>query len=322
MVSTYKYKYFEKNIKESHTFIFKNLEIKQYFQKILKNQGLNLHSHKLNFSESTLNLFMSIYETEQASIILKKKQSNTRKKINILKKKLIVLQKIIKKYYIKKQIKNIKLNKVKISKLYTICLKKLYLLSKHSIKYIDKSNKISNEQLLENLSLFTNYKFNLSLKVKQINSITLINDPVKKLNNKNAASNKQTKQILMKLKKFERNLFFKEGRHVFIASITQHNTANLLSNFISKQLRTLKRQNFFFSFLKESLSTIITLKFSKIKGIKILIKGRLNNAARSKNIIISLGKISLITAKTKIDYAESTAFTSNGTLGVKVWVCN
>ena len=126
----------------------------------------------------------------------------------------------------------------------------------------------------------------------------------------------------MKLKKFERNLFFKEGRHVFIASITQHNTANLLANFISKQLRTLKRQNFFFSFLKESLSTIMTLKFSKIKGIKILIKGRLNNAARSKNIIINLGKISLIAAKTKIDYAESTAFTSNGTLGVKVWICN
>jgi len=62
-------------------------------------------------------------------------------------------------------------------------------------------------------------------------------------------------------------------------------------------------------------------KLSKVQGIKILIAGRLNNAARSRNKIIKIGKISLLEINSKIDYSETTAFTSNGTFGVKVWIC-
>ena len=60
---------------------------------------------------------------------------------------------------------------------------------------------------------------------------------------------------------------------------------------------------------------------SKIKGIKILIKGRLNNAARSRNQYIKIGTIPLITKSRDIDYSESTAFTpTTGTIGVKIWI--
>ena len=65
---------------------------------------------------------------------------------------------------------------------------------------------------------------------------------------------------------------------------------------------------------------MINQKFSKIKGVKILIKGRINNAARSQTRIIKLGKISLISQSSNINYSESTAFTSNGTIGIKVWI--
>jgi small subunit ribosomal protein S3 len=101
--------------------------------------------------------------------------------------------------------------------------------------------------------------------------------------------------------------------------VTHKNSAKLLSDFIALQLRT-KRHNFFLNFLKESLNFIINQKFSRIKGIKVIIKGRLNNAARSRHYLIKVGKISLIKIKSKINYSESVAFTSNGTLGIKVWI--
>jgi ribosomal protein S3 len=50
------------------------------------------------------------------------------------------------------------------------------------------------------------------------------------------------------------------------------------------------------------------------------IKGRINNAARSNKKIITIGRVPIKTINSKIDYSESTAFTSNGTIGVKVWV--
>jgi ribosomal protein S3 len=48
----------------------------------------------------------------------------------------------------------------------------------------------------------------------------------------------------------------------------------------------------------------------------------LNNSARAKHKRITLGKTPLMTIQSKINYAESTAFTSNGTFGIKVWICN
>ena len=49
-------------------------------------------------------------------------------------------------------------------------------------------------------------------------------------------------------------------------------------------------------------------------------KGRLNNAMRSRNQYIKIGMIPLITQSRINDYSETTAFTPNGTIGVKIWV--
>lgn len=111
-----------------------------------------------------------------------------------------------------------------------------------------------------------------------------------------------------------------EMKRLYFTLATQPDSANLLGDFIAEQLRTTKRHNFFLSSLNKSLALIIKQKYFKIKGIKILIKGRLNNAARSRNQIMKIGKVPLITENVKIDYAESTAFTPNGTIGVQVWI--
>jgi ribosomal protein S3 len=94
----------------------------------------------------------------------------------------------------------------------------------------------------------------------------------------------------------------------------------LLGTFIAEYLKTTKRHNSFFSSLSKSLNLSLKQEESRIKGIKILIKGRLNNAARSRNQYIKLGTIPLITKNRNIDYSESTAFTPNGTIGIKIWI--
>ena len=54
----WKSKYIEKNVKESHVYLFTNLEIKRYIQKFLGDHGLALDSYQINFLDSTIDLFV------------------------------------------------------------------------------------------------------------------------------------------------------------------------------------------------------------------------------------------------------------------------
>ena len=61
--------------------------------------------------------------------------------------------------------------------------------------------------------------------------------------------------------------------------------------------------------------------FSKCKGIKIKVKGRFNGAPRAKDKLINIKNgVPTLTINSKIDYAETTSFSPNGTFGVKVWI--
>jgi ribosomal protein S3 len=285
----WKHKYFEKNSHELHTNIFRSLEIEQYLKKVLKNYGFNLHNHKLNFSNFVINIFLSIYKNKtDRKIILKNKN------------KLLDLNKKIKNYYKKKSINNssTKIKYIKTLKLYRNCLLKFQ--KDNETKKFDSISK----KIIESLNLFIKNNYNIVLTIQEINFVNL---------------NSKTEQTLINFRKFEKAPFFIEGSTLLTPMVTHKNSAKLLSDFIALQLRT-KRHNFFLNFLKESLNFIINQKFSRIKGIKVIIKGRLNNAARSRHYLIKVGKISLIKIKSKINYSESVAFTSNGTLGIKVWI--
>lgn len=72
MNNHWKHKYFEKSTQESHANIFRSLEIEQYLKQILKNNGFNLHKCNLNFSNFIVNIFLSVYKTEQKTPALKK----------------------------------------------------------------------------------------------------------------------------------------------------------------------------------------------------------------------------------------------------------
>jgi small subunit ribosomal protein S3 len=61
---------------------------------------------------------------------------------------------------------------------------------------------------------------------------------------------------------------------------------------------------------------------SGVKGIKIMVGGRLNGAEIARSEFVIKGKIPLATINAQIDYATSRAKTTYGILGVKVWVYN
>lgn len=70
--------------------------------------------------------------------------------------------------------------------------------------------------------------------------------------------------------------------------------------------------------IKQALDKI--MQNSKAKGAKIMIKGRLNGAEIARKEHLKKGKIPLQTLRSDIDYASSTAYTTYGTIGIKVWI--
>jgi len=298
----WKHQYFEKSKSELHANIFRSLEIEQYLGQILKNNGFNLHNYKLNFSDFVINIFLSVHKTEPHFFEFKKSISITEKKLFLKKKREVKLKNVMKGNYLRRRsAKNpsSKLNYVRTLRAYEEHLSKL------GSKKLLSLNSLS-KKILESLNLFTHNRFNINLTVQEINFIS---------------SDSNSKQALLSFRKFEKTPFFKEGRSLLVPLIKQHNSAKLLGAFVASQLETIKRHNFFFNFLQESLTLIVFQKPSKVHGIKILISGRLNNAARSRNKIVKIGKISLLKIDSIIDSSKSTAFTSNGTFGIKVWIC-
>ncbi|PIR91969.1 30S ribosomal protein S3 [Candidatus Falkowbacteria bacterium CG10_big_fil_rev_8_21_14_0_10_44_15] len=55
-------------------------------------------------------------------------------------------------------------------------------------------------------------------------------------------------------------------------------------------------------------------------GVKALVKGRLNGAEIAREEKMVAGKIPLHTLRADIDYAQGTAHTTYGSIGVKVWI--
>lgn len=57
------------------------------------------------------------------------------------------------------------------------------------------------------------------------------------------------------------------------------------------------------------------------EGVKISCKGRLGGAEMARSETYKDGRIPLHTLRADIDYALKVAFTTYGTIGVKVWIC-
>lgn len=177
------------------------------------------------------------------------------------------------------------------------------------------------EILLKSLETYTKNKVNISVTLQNLNRYKQLSH----------VQIENLKQIFKQLRNFTRNSFFKEAINILLVSISKRKSAKVLAEFISdqfrlNQLRTdqmsiSRKDNYFLGFLKQTVMLLIKSDTSCLTGVKIVIKGRFNRAPRARASSIHFGKFSLQSFNSKIDYYQSTAYTVNGTFGVKVWLC-
>lgn len=70
--------------------------------------------------------------------------------------------------------------------------------------------------------------------------------------------------------------------------------------------------------MKQALEKIMANH--EVKGAKVMVKGRLNGAEIARKEWLKEGRIPLQTLRSDIDYAEATAYTTYGTVGIKIWI--
>jgi len=75
------------------------------------------------------------------------------------------------------------------------------------------------------------------------------------------------------------------------------------------------------SFRRAMKRALHTARRMGAEGVKILCKGRLGGAEMARSEQYKEGRIPLHTLRADIDYALHVAYTTYGTIGVKVWIC-
>lgn len=295
-------KYLEKNFEESSLYVLNILEIEKYLNQTLKLYGMILNNCQINYSNTTLTLYISYYKTVKSLSLINK--INKTQKIQILQKENFFSESLKQQKLPKKRFKALKLVK-------TI---------KHKKKYFNLKKFFFNnftESIIEHLTIFTKKKINISIIFQNLNKGLSL-----RLNN---FQSNLFKNIIIDLRQFSHNnKFFKDTINIILIAIRQKKTSKLLAEFISFQITVLeksRKHRFFFYFLKRTLKLFIISKLSRIKGIKIVIKGRINKSKRTKNYFIQLGSIPLQTLNSHINYSQTISYTKTGTFGIKVWIC-
>jgi len=314
---TWKTEFFEKKKKELPLYTFKDLEIKNYIERFLETHGIILHDYKQHYSNSTLNLYISYFVTsefmlngDKATNILLLNKLGDKKKVTVSiqnkapfrLKHLNLLKSGNSKslYGLKKYLKSIHLDSESLVK---------KSLRKSLENDFSKNSDISGvlHNMFKVLSLFTRNQYNIAVNFCCVNK------------DLNFLKSTQKENFIL-LQKFRNTAFLKEGIELLFHVACNKNSANLLAKFIAFQIRKIKRHKFFLSFLKQSLTVMINSTVSKVKGVKILVKGRLNGVPRAKHRLIIVGDVPVQSISEKIDYSQATSHNSNGSYGVKVWV--
>lgn len=313
---TWKTEFFEKKKNELPLYTFKDLEIKDYLERFLETHNILLHDYKQYFSDSTLNLYISYFVTHDffkstssvLALSLTDKAGN-RKKVSMKdarQQTLISTNSYNRSLWKSKNVKD----------LYEL---KNYFKSRHSdINFLPSKSLIDKDfkspklaGVLENffkvLSLFTKNRLNISVNFRCVNK------------DLSFLKITQRKNFIL-LQKFRNTPFLRDGIELLFHVVCNNTSANLLAKFIASQIRKTKRHKFFLSFLKQSLSTLLRSSVSKVKGVKIIIKGRLNGVPRAKHKIITMGDVPAQSISEHIDYAQTTVHNSNGSYGIKVWI--
>jgi len=91
--------------------------------------------------------------------------------------------------------------------------------------------------------------------------------------------------------------------------------AQLIGDSIARQL---EQRVSFRRAMKKSITSAMRMG---AEGIKIMCSGRLGGSEMARRETFNDGRVPLHTLRADIDYARSTAHTTYGCVGVKVWIC-
>ena len=187
---------------------------------------------------------------------------------------------------------------------------------KMSLKLDDNSNK--NNFLNFIITQFKTFKTNII-----IFKLNIINAKIKK---------KSIFLIFKKLKRFT-NIIFVRRFNLFIDFLKILSllldfkiSAKIFLIFLQRTFKNLtkKQHNQFLSFLKICFNLLIyDLKsFTKhpLKGIKLIINGKLKGKPRANSTCILVGNVSNQTLSSNIDYSKIHVYTLYGVFGLKIWI--
>ena len=305
-------KHNEKNNEESSFYLYKTLEIQKYVNRFFGLYKMKIHNCKIFYSSNSLRLFVSFY-------ISNERVPSKRKK----KKRWPSLKYKVKNKYRIETIKGIKIKKRLLKPI--ICFKRI---QKKVFKLIQTNYIINFEEILLNsLAMYTNNKVDIYVTLQRVSNN-------KQLSHVKTKYYKYLKVVFKQLKSFAKNdsfkKTFKKTINILFIVISTRKSAKLLADFLAEQFRLnqfksdqvaiTRKDNYFLGFLKQILLLLIKYNKSCLTGVKIVIKGRFNKAPRAKSIGMYFGKFPLQSFDSKIDYHQSTAYTKNGTFGIKIWL--
>lgn len=321
----WKTEFFEKKQRELPLYTFKDLEIKSYIGRFLETKGLILHDYKQHYNDSTLYLYISYFvssdfvrnkdtKTERITLLSSSKQKDISKVAKHVNNKYFYFSTANKSIKNKMNLKNKTSKNLYRLRKYFNANPAISSLNTDDMTFSDfnrHSVLIKTSTVFDNmftvLNLFTNNKYNIVINFCCINK------------DLHFLKSTQKKNFIL-LQKFKNSQFLKEGIELIFHVVYNKSSANLLAKFIALQLKKVKRHKFFLTFLKQSLSILSTSEFSKIKGVKIIVKGRLNGVPRARHQIITINDVPAQSLMTNLDYAQTTTHNSNGSYGIKVWI--
>jgi small subunit ribosomal protein S3 len=116
-------------------------------------------------------------------------------------------------------------------------------------------------------------------------------------------------------KRIKTKLGIKKELKVNIEEVRDINLhAQVIANGIAEQI---EKRVAFRKLMKQTLEQVMN---AGAKGVKVAVGGRLNGAEIARTEHLSAGKIPLHTLRADIDFARATAYTTFGTIGIKIWI--
>jgi len=120
-------------------------------------------------------------------------------------------------------------------------------------------------------------------------------------------------------KKYKNKLSGKLAKSALSLNVEELKRSDVSARVLAQQMAwDLEKRLPFRRTMKKYLLSI--LQNRDVQGAKIKMSGRLDGNEIARTEWLAKGRLPLTTLRSNIDYAEGTAFTTYGTVGIKVWI--